>query len=214
MKAIRLYLSYPLSYREVEEILRDEGCFVDHSTINRWVIKFTPRLLNRFQQNKLPVGKSWYMDETYIKVAGSWCYLFRAVDGNGRTIDYYFSRRRNKTAAYKFLKSAIKKNGLPVRVNIDKSGANAAGIKLFNKRHSTSIKIDRVKYKNNVVESDHRKMKRLTKSMGSFKNFAAAKITIAGIEMMNMLKKRQVYTGDLFSFEYEDDFYQIARQKI
>jgi transposase-like protein len=212
LKCIRLYLSYPLSYREVEEIMREDKEEIDHSTINRWVLKFTPKILSRFQKTKLSVGKKWYMDETYVKVAGEWCYLFRAVDSDGRTIDFYFSKRRNKSAAYKFLKKAVKNNGLPIKVNIDKSGANTAGIELFNKRHNTNIEIDKIKYKNNIVEQDHRKIKRLTRSMGSFKKFTSAQITIAGIEMMNMLKKGQVYTGDLFSLEYEDDFYEIARQ--
>lgn len=212
LKCIRLYLSYPLSYREVEEIMREDKEEIDHSTINRWVLKFTPKILSRFQKTKLAVGKKWFMDETYVKVAGEWCYLFRAVDSDGRTIDFYFSKRRNKAAAYKFLKKAVKNNGLPVKVNIDKSGANTAGIELFNKRHNTNIEIDQIKFKNNIVEQDHRKIKRLTRSMGSFKKFTSARITIAGIEMMNMLKKGQVYTGDLFSLEYEDDFYEIARQ--
>ncbi|MCJ8277210.1 MAG: IS6 family transposase [Bdellovibrionales bacterium] len=212
LKCIRLYLSYSLSYREVEEIMREDKEEIDHSTINRWVLKFTLKILSRFQKTKLSVGKKWYMDETYVKVAGEWCYLFRAVDSDGRTIDFYFSKRRNKAAAYKFLKKAVKNNGLPVKVNIDKSGANTAGIELFNKRHNTNIEIDKIKYKNNIVEQDHRKIKRLTRSMGSFKKFTSAQITIAGIEMMNMLKKGQVYTGDLFSLQYEDDFYEIARQ--
>ena len=194
--------------------MREDKVEIDHSTISRWVLKFTPKILSRFQKTKLAVGKKWFMDETYVKVAGEWCYLFRAVDSDGRTIDFYFSKRRNKTAAYNFLKKAVKNNGLPVKVNIDKSGANTAGIELFNKRHNTNIEVDQIKFKNNIVEQDHRKIKRLTRSMGSFKNFASAQITIAGIEMMNMLKKGQVYTGDLFSLEYEDDFYEIARQKI
>ncbi len=192
--------------------MREDKEEIDHSTINRWVLKFTPKILSRFQKTKLSVGKKWYMDETYVKVAGEWCYLLRAVDSDGRTIDFYFSKRRNKSAAYKFLKKAVKNNGLPIKVNIDKSGANTAGIELFNKRHNTNIEIDKIKYKNNIVEQDHRKIKRLTRSMGSFKKFTSAQITIAGIEMMNMLKKGQVYTGDLFSLEYEDDFYEIARQ--
>jgi transposase-like protein len=103
LKCIRLYLSYPLSYREVEEIMREDKEEIDHSTINRWVLKFTPKILSRFQKTKLAVGKKWFMDETYVKVTGEWCYLFRAVDSDGRTIDFYFSKRRNKAAAYKFL---------------------------------------------------------------------------------------------------------------
>jgi transposase-like protein len=190
----------------------DEGIKVDHATINLWVRKHTPKILKIFQKTKKKVGGSWRLDETYVKVAGQWYYLYRAVDKEGLTIDFYFSRRRNKTAAYKFLKIAIKNNGIPEKINIDKSGANTAGIKLYNKRHGTNIEIGQCKFLNNIIEQDHRKVKRHTKSLESFKNFISAKITLAGIEMMNMLKKRQSFTGSLFSINYSDDFYELTRQ--
>jgi len=152
------------------------------------------------------------MDETYVKVAGIWYFLYRAVDKEGQTIDFHFSKRRNKMAAYKFLKKAINNNGVPIKINIDKSGANTTGIKLYNKRHGTNIEIRQCKYLNNIVEQDHRKIKRHTKSLGSFKSFVAAKITLAGIEMINMLRKGQAYTGSLFTGNIFDDFYELARQ--
>ena len=196
----------------MEEIMFGEGIKVDHSSINLWVIKHTPKILKRFQRTKKKTGFSWRMDETYVKVAGVWYFLYRAVDKEGQTIDFHFSKRRNKMAAYKFLKKAINNNGVPNKINIDKSGANVAGIKLYNKRHGTNIEIRRCKYLNNIIEQDHRKIKRYTKSLGSFKNFVAATITLAGIEMINMLRKEQSYTGSLFAGNIFDDFYELARQ--
>ena len=159
---------------------------------------------------KKKVGTSWKLDETYVKVAGEWYYLYRAVDKNNATIDFFFSKRRNKTAVYRFLKQAVANNGIPEKINIDKSCANKAGIELYNKRHGTNIEIRQCKYLNNGVEQDHRKVKRITNSIGSFKSFLSATISLAGIEMMNMLKKGQSYTGFLFSENYMDEFYQLA----
>ena len=112
--------------------MMEEGVKVDHSTINKWVLKHTPKILKRFQRRKLPVGSSWRLDETYIKVAGQWLYLYRAVDKDGYTIDFHFSRKRTKRSVYKFLKKAIENNGIPEIINIDKSGSNLEGIKLYN----------------------------------------------------------------------------------
>jgi putative transposase len=212
LKCIRLYLSYPLSYREIEEIMLGEGIKVDHSTINLWIIRHTPKILKRLQRTKKNIGLSWRMDETYVKVCKVWYFLYRAVDKEGLTIDFYFSKRRNKNSAYKFLKKAITNNGTPEKINIDKSGANTAGIKHYNQKNGTDIEIRQCKYLNNIVEQSHRKIKRKTKSLGSFKNFVAAQITLAGIEMMNMLRKRQAYTGSLFSSNVIDDFYELTRQ--
>ena len=210
MTAIRIYLSYGVSYREVEELMLERGIKVDHTTIYRWVIKFTPKLLKKFKKYKLKVGASWRLDETYIKVCGEWHYLYRAVDKNGFTIDFQLYKRRNKTAAYKYLRNAIEENGVPEKVNIDKSGANTAGIRQYNKRHGTNIEIRQCKFLNNIVESDHRKVKRVAKQMGTLKNFVSARVTLAGIEMMNMLKKRQAYLGTLFTKNYIDEFHELA----
>ena len=213
MTAIRLYLSYGISYRDVEEIMLERGIKVDHTTIYRWVIKFTPKLLKKFKQFKLDVGSSWRLDETYIKVCGEWHYLYRAVDKEGYTIDFQLYKRRNKTAAYKYLKMAIEGNGLPEKINIDKSGANTAGIAKYNKVNGTEIEIRQCKYLNNIVEQDHRNVKRITKPIQTFKNFASARITLAGIEMMNMLKKRQAFLGNLFTTNYIEEFHELAYVK-
>ena len=110
---------------------------VDHSTINRWVIKYSPQLEEAFHRRKRPVWVSWRMDETYIKVKGQWCYLYRAVDKHGQTIDFLLTEHRDKAAALRFLKKAIRRNGLPETITIDGSDANEAAIKSYNEEHGT-----------------------------------------------------------------------------
>jgi putative transposase len=138
------------------------------------------------------------MDETYIKVTGEWKDLYRAVDKYGQTIDFLLTEQRDKEAALKFLKKAIRRNGLPETMTIDGSDANAAAIKSYNQEHGTTIAIRQVKYLNNIVEQDHRGVKRVTRPMLGFKSFEAAQDTLVGIALMHMIKKRQmrVEAGD------------------
>ena len=113
LMGVRWYVAYPLSTRHVEELMEERGVEVDHSTINRWVIKYSPQLEEAFHRRKRPVWVSWRMDETYIKVKGQWRYLYRAVDKQGQTIDFLLTEHRDKEAALCFLKKAIRRNGLP-----------------------------------------------------------------------------------------------------
>jgi putative transposase len=138
------------------------------------------------------VWVSWRMDETYIKVKGAWRYLYRAVDKYGETIDFLLTEHRDKEAALRFLKKAIRRNGLPETITIDGSEANEAAIKSYNEEHGTTIVIRQVKYLNNIVEQDHRAVKRVTRPMLGFKSFDAAQDTLVGIELMHMIKKRQM----------------------
>ena len=213
MTAIRIYLSYQTSYRDVEEILKEQGIVVDHTTIYRWVIKYVPRLLHKFRKYKLKVGESWYLDETYIKVGGIDHFLYRAVDSKGCTIDFKLYTKRNKSAAKRYLNHAIKNNRRPKKVNIDGSLANKAGIKKYNNKNNTDIKITKIKYINNIVEQDHRKIKRKIKSVQTFKKISTAQITLAGIEMVNMLKKGQAFIGSLFVKDFIDEFHELAYLK-
>lgn len=132
------------------------------------------------------------MDETYIKVKGQWKYYYRAVDKQGNTIDFLLTAKRDKKSALRFFKKAVGSRGKPSLINIDKSGANTAAIKQFNKDNNKRIKIRQCKYLNNAVEQDHRRIKRLTRSMMGFKNFHCAQRTLAGIEVMAMIKKDQM----------------------
>jgi putative transposase len=198
LMGVRWYLAYPLSTRHVEELMLERGVHVDHSTVNRWVIKYSPQLEEAFDRRKRPVWVSWRMDETYIKVKGEWRYLYRAVDKYGETIDFLLTEHRDTEAALRFLKKAIRRNGAPETITIDGSDANEAAIKRYNEEHGTHIAIRQVKYLNNIVEQDHRAVKRITRSMLGFKAFDAAQCTLAGVELMHMIKKRQmvVEAGD------------------
>lgn len=192
MLCVRWYLAYPLSCRNLEEMMSERGMSVDHSTINRWVIKYSPALEVEARKRKYSVGDSWRMDETYIKVKGVWKYLYRAVDKEGKTIDFLLTAKRDKKAALRFLRKAISGSGTPQKINIDKSGANTAAIKAHNDDFDTSIEIRQCHYINNIVEQDHRAVKRRIRPMMNFKSFRTARATIAGIEVVHMIRKGQL----------------------
>ncbi|MBU2713668.1 IS6 family transposase [Zooshikella harenae] len=191
LQAVYYYLRFALSYRDIEEIMLDRNVPVDHSTIQRWVVTYSAKLEKLFRKKKLPVGKSWFMDETYIKVKGQWYYLYRAVDKEGQTIDFIFTKHRDTKAAKRFLKKAIRSNGVPEKITIDGNAANNASIEEINKEMEVPIIIRQVKYLNNIVEQDHRFIKRITRPMLGFKSFNSARSTLTGIELVHMLRKGQ-----------------------
>ena len=143
-------------------------------------------------RRKKSVGKRWRLDETYIKVKGEWRYLYRVVDKEGNTVDFLLTKRRQRISAQRFLIKAIESNGKPELINIDKSGANTAAIKLYNRRNYSNIKIRQCKYLNNIIEQDHRMIKwRIILGLG-FKNLESTKRTIVGLEVVRMIKKNQI----------------------
>jgi len=192
LQAVYFKLRFTLSYRDVGELLSIRGVKVDHSTIQRWVYKFTPMIEANMNRRKQQVCTSWRMDETYIKVGGKDRYLYRAVDKYGDTIDFLLTRRRMKGSAQKFLNKTIANNGNPRVINIDKSGANKEGIKTFNKRNFKNLKWRQCKYLNNIVEQDHRNVKRRIAINTGFKDFESAQRTLAGIEIVNIIRKNQI----------------------
>lgn len=211
---VRWYLAYALSYRNIEEMMAERQLSVDHSTVNRWVLHYAPLLEAEFRQKyKRPVVSSWRMDETYIKVKGKWHYLYRAVDKDGKTIDFMLSQNRDKESAIQFFRKAIVSEGFPEKVTIDKSGANFAALNEINSvimlyLSMCLIQIRQIKYLNNIVEQDHRSIKRIVKPMLGFKSFRSASATLAGIELYHMLKKRQhIDSGKSTAFE---SFYALA----
>ena len=211
LMSVRWYVAYPLSYRHVEELMEERGVPVDHATIQRWVVKYSAQLAEVFHRRKRPVGRSWRMDESYIRVKGEWRYLYRAVDKTGQTIDFLLTEHRDTEAALRFLTQAIRRHGVPNKITIDGSDANEAAIKRYNEAHGTAIIIRQVKYLNNLVEQDHRAVKRVTRPMLGFKAFDAAQATLVGIELMHMLKKRQlmVEEGDE-GLTAAEQFYALA----
>jgi putative transposase len=208
---IRWYAAYPLSYRHLEEIMQERGVVVDHSSINRWAIRFLPLLENAFRKYKHAVGTSWRMDETYINVNGAWKYLYRAVGKQGQTVDFLLTARRDSAAARRFFEKAIRHNTVPDKVTMDKSSASQAALEQLNKQREVPITIRQVKYLNNIVGQDHRAIKRITRPMRGFKSFRAACAILAGIELMHMIRKGQfMLTGEGMSFA--DQFYALAGQ--
>ena len=186
------------------------GVFVDHSSINRWAIRFLPLLEKVFRKHKRPAGGSWRMDETYIKVKGAWKYLYRAVDKVGKTVDFLLTARRDKAAALRFFDKAMKASGAPEKVTMDKSGANKAAMDEINARGETPVTLRQVKYLNNIVEQDHRAVKRITKPMLNFKSFRAARNVLAGIELMHMIRKGQLLLQGCIKLSFADQFYALA----
>tara|TARA_B110000003_G_C16488413_1_gene472450 strand:+ start:69 stop:770 length:702 start_codon:yes stop_codon:yes gene_type:complete len=212
-KAVYYYLRYALSYRDIEEILQDRGIKVDHSTLHDWVIKYTKLFEKNIHKKKSKVNGSWRMDETYIKVKGKWKYLYRAVDKYGDTIDFLLTAHRDTKSAVRFLKRAMKHNGTPTIITIDGSHANKSAIEEVNKKLNVAdenkIKIRQTKYLNNIVEQDHRGIKRIYKHMLGFNNFHTAHHTLRGIEMVRMIKKGQFDKKSLSESGFET-FCRIA----
>jgi putative transposase len=203
LQAVYFKLRFTLSYRDVEELMSIRGIKVDHSTIQRWVFKFSKEVEKNMHKRKKLVCDSWRMDETYIKVKGRDMYLYRALDKYGNTVDFLLTKRRQKMSAQKFFNKAISNNGKPRIVNIDKSGSNSSAILTVNKRSLSTkkIKIRKVKYLNNIIEQDHRRIKRRIRIMTGFKEFESAQRTLSGIEVVSIIKKDQIINPCSTSFK-------------
>src|SRR5271156_4980184 len=179
-------------------MMGERGVEVDHSTLHRRVLKYVPALEKVSLARKRPVGRNWRLDETYVRVKGAWKYLYRAVDKAGNTVDFLLTAKRDRKAALRFLCRAVGQHGTPVKITIDGSGANAAAIENYNSEHDADVEIRQVKYLNNIVEQDHRAIKRKVRPMLGFKSFWSAAVTLAGIELMHMIRKGQLLlTGEL-----------------
>ena len=197
---VRWYLSYNLSLRNLEEMMAERGITVDHATIHRWTVHYAPLLLERFNKRKRAVTGRWHVDETYIKVRGRWMYLYRAIDSNGDTVEFWFSERRNLTAAKRFLRKALKRHGRPERIVIDGSQTNREAIlscdaeSRLQDRSGCKLKPIRIRqsqYLNNRIEQDHRAVKRRVRSMLGFKSVDSARAILGGIELIHMMRKQQ-----------------------
>jgi transposase, IS6 family len=193
--AVRWYLRYSLSLRDVEELLAERGLAADHTTIWRWVQRYGSALEQRLRPHLKPTNKSWRVDETYIRVQGRWCYLYRAIDSTGATIDFLLSVLRDAAAAQRLFRQALSdpSHPQPRGLNTDKAalygsaiaGAKAEGTLRRRCRHRP------VQYLNNILEQDHRAIKRRVQAKQGFRAFDAACRTIAGYEAINMIRKGQ-----------------------
>jgi len=152
LQCVRWYVSYALSYRNIEEMMAERGFEIDHATLNRWVLHYAPLLEKKAKKYKFPIHRSWRMDETYIKIKGKWHYFYRAVDKYGATVEFMVSKRRDKVAAKAFFRKAFLSNRRPLRINIDKSGSNMAALESMHK-HSAEDEIahQRIQHKTAVL---------------------------------------------------------------
>ncbi|EBE4405587.1 IS6 family transposase, partial [Salmonella enterica] len=188
-QCVRWYLAYSLSLRDLEEMMAERGIHVDHSTLHRRVIRLVPLLDKVFRRHKRAVGRRWRMDETYIKIKGQWKYLYRAVDTAGQTIDFLLTAKRDAASALRFFRKAIRYHCEPEVVTIDKSGANTADLATLNmgKPEAETMTIRQSKYLNNLIEQDHRNIKRRIRPMLGFKSFRRAQTLLAGVELIHMI---------------------------
>lgn len=198
---VRWKLKYSLSYRNIEDMILERGINVDHTTIMRWVFQYAPILKKRLRKYLKPTNDSWQMDETYLKIKGVDHYLYRAVDSEGQTVEFWLSKNRDKKAAKKFLKKAMKSihNKEPRVITTDKYRATEVAIAEEMNFGVLSCRVHHrmVQYLNNIVEQDHRFIKRIIKPMLGFKNLNSACSTIAGVEAMHMIRKGQAGTSDV-----------------
>ena len=191
---VRWYLRFKLSLRDLVEMMSERGLSLAHTTIMRWVRHYTPEFEKRWHRHALAVGRSWRVDETYVKIKGEWRYLYRAVDRAGRTVDFRLSARRDVAAAKAFFRKAVKNHQRPPQtITLDGYAASHRAVRELKADGSlpSDTKLRSSKYLNNLIEQDHRSVKQRIAVMLSFKQFRYAAITIAGIELMHRIRKEQ-----------------------
>ncbi len=193
---VRWYCRYPLSYRNLEKMMAERGIEVDHTTINRWVLKYAPELDKRIRPYLQATNDSWRVDETYVKVKAAWKYLYRAVDSAGNTLDFMLSAKRDANAAERFFRKVLQATHtqLPRVITVDKNAAYPKAIETLRADETVpeTTELRQKKYLNNIIEQDHRAIKRLTKAGIGFKSFNTARRTLRGYEAMNMVRKGQI----------------------
>ncbi|WP_009630802.1 IS6 family transposase [Synechocystis sp. PCC 7509] len=196
LRCVRWYLSYPLSYRQVVEMVNERGLDIHHTSVFRWVQEYSPEIDKRFRPHLRLNNDSWRVDETYILVKGKWKYLYRAVGSAGNTLDFLLTAKRDAKAAKRFFRKMLKAihTSVPRVITVDKNPAYPKAISLLKaaKKLPEIVKLRQIKYLNNIVEQDHRGIKRLVKPGMGFGSFNTARRTIRGYEIMNMMRKGQV----------------------
>ncbi|MCM3654166.1 IS6 family transposase [Metabacillus litoralis] len=194
---VRWYLRYTLSFRDLVEMMEERGLSIAHTTIMRWVHQYGPELDERVRRHLKTTNDSWRVDETYVKVKGQWMYLYRAVDSKGNTIDFYLSESRDKQADKRFFKKALAASHIckPRVITVDKNPAYPVAIQELKEEKSMpeGIQLRQVRYLNNIVEQDHRFIKKRVRSMLGFKSYETATSILSGVEAMHMMKKGQLH---------------------
>lgn len=189
---VRWYCRYCLSYRNLEEMMNERGLGVDHTTIYRWVQRYAVEIRRRLESFVRTPNSSWRVDETYIKIKGVWHYLYRAIDSNGETLDFYLSQNRDAKAAFTFFQK-LAAIGNPRVINVDKDKAYPCAFAAMQAQGIfANTELRRVKYLNNIIEQDHRTVKKQYNHSLGYKELASARNTIEGIEAMHMIFKGQM----------------------
>jgi transposase-like protein len=196
---VRWYLSYKLSFRDLVEMMSERGITLAHTTILRWVQRYVPEFEKSRNRYARAVGGSWRCDETYIKVKGRWTYLYRAVDKQGRTVDFLLSEKRDVAAAKRFCSKALKNNGAPRVITLDAYAASHRAVAEMKpvRTMPRRVGLRSSKYLNNMIEQDHRRIKPRIGPMLGFKRFDTAAVTISGIELAAKIRKHQFQIGKL-----------------
>ncbi len=185
--AVRWYLRYGLSYRDVEELLAERGVTVDHVTVYRWVQRFTPEFVEAARPRRHVPGDRWFVDETYVKVNGRWTYLYRAIDQYGQVIDVLLSARRDLAAARAFFTEALATGAVPVEVTTDRAPAYP---RVLDELVPCALH-DTEQYANNRVEADHGRLKARLRPMRGLKTFRSARILAAGHAFVQNIRRGQ-----------------------
>jgi len=196
---VRWYITYRLSYRDLVAMMAERGVEISHTTILRWVIRYVPEFEKRWNRHARRIGSSWRVDETYVSIRGKWHYLYRAVDKQGKSVDFLLRQDRGIAAAQAFFRKALATNPTrwPRKVTLDGHTPSHRALRLLRRENPKwkYVEVRTCKYLNNIVEQDHRAIKRRCASMKGFKSFTNAAITIAGIELAHRIHKRQFSFG-------------------
>jgi transposase-like protein len=216
--AVRWYLRYSLSLRDVEELLEKRGRDVDHTTVWRWVQCYGPELEQRMRRHLKSTNKSWRVDETYVRVKGRWCYLYRAIDSTGATIDFLLSALRDADADKRLFRRALSdlSHPQPRVINTDQAPIYCSAISDSKKEGTLRDRCRHrpVQYLNNILEQDHRAIKRRVNAKQGFREFQAARQTIQGYEAIHMIRKGQIrwVAGDdlLQQIQFIDSLFDLA----
>jgi transposase-like protein len=207
---VRWYLRYALSYRDLEEMMTERGLAVVHTTIYRWVQAYAPEIDKRCRRYLKQTNDSWRVDETYVKVRGQWMYLYRTLDSDGNTLDFLLNATRSRRAAKRFFKKVLggKHVTSPRVINVDKNPTYIGAARALKREKVLPEKCKRrpSQYMNNIIEQDHRFMKRRIRPGLGFFSYPTAWRTIRGYEAMHMIRKGQVAEADKGNIREQNQF--------